>query len=111
MRQMVLNGNTTTDFEVSYGIYTIERLPKGSRRQPKWDLHSMAKDRITAENHAKILAAQPYFDHIEVQEFRVCPKTKDRSALKIKSYSRQSSKLWAVGLGVLAMAITAIFIF
>lgn len=76
--------------EISYGIYTVERLPKGSRRTPKWDLHSIAQDRSTAENHARILAAQPYFDHIEVQEFRVCPETKKRDVHKIKSYSRTS---------------------
>jgi hypothetical protein len=104
-------GNKSTDFEITYGIYTIERLPKGSRRSPKWDLHSTAQDRLTAENHAKILSAQPYFDHIEVQEFRVCPKTKDRKVIKIRSYSRQSSKIWTIGLLIFFMAIAAILIF
>lgn len=92
--------------EISYGIYTIERLPKGSRRTPKWDLHSVAQDRMTAENHAKTLSAQPYYDHIEVQEFRVCPETHKRTVSKIKSYSRKSSKLW-VGL---AVAVVSLFI-
>jgi len=79
------------NLDISYGIYTIERLPKGSKRSPKWDLHSTAKDKTTAESHAKTLSAQPYFDHIEVQEFRVCPDTKERTVQKIKSYSRKSS--------------------
>ena len=77
--------------DISYGIYTIERLPKGSRRTPKWDLHSIAKDKATAETHAKTLAAQPYFDHIEIQEFRVCPDTAERTVQKIRSYSRKTS--------------------
>jgi len=81
-----------TGLDISYAIYTIERLPKGSKRTPKWDLHSTAKDRETAESHAKTLAAQPYFDYIEVQEFRVCPTTKERTVQKIKSYSRKSSR-------------------
>ena len=86
--------------DISYGIYTIERLPKGSRRTPKWDLHSVAQDKSTAETHAKTLAAQPYFDHIEIQEFRVCPQTAERTVQKIRSYSRHSPMgmiaLWAV---------------
>lgn len=102
--------NDEKSVEITYGIYTIERLPKGSRRTPKWDLHSTAQDRATAENHAKILAAQPYFDHIEVQEFRVCPETKDRTVSKIRSYSRQSSRLWLIGTIVFIMAIVAILV-
>lgn len=78
-------------FDISYGIYTVERLPKGSRRTAKWDLHSVAKDRVTAEMQAKTLSAQPYFDHIEVQEFRVDTETKKRIVNKIRSYSRHSS--------------------
>ena len=81
--------NSTLD--ISYGIYTIERLPKGSRRTPKWDLHSIAQDRETAEIQAKTLSAQPYFDHIEIQEFRIDRETKKRIVNKIKSYSRHSS--------------------
>lgn len=99
---IAMSDNMVMEHDISYGIYTIERLPKGSRRTPKWDLHSTAKDRQTAENHAKILAAQPYFDHIEVQEFRVCPQTKDRIVKKVKSYSRKSSQLWGLGLFILA---------
>lgn len=95
----------TSDIDISYGIYTIERLPKGSHRTPKWDLHSTARDRSTAETHAKTLAAQPYFDHIEVQEFRTCPKTKHRSVQKIRSYSRKSSKLWMLFLLLPVIAI------
>ena len=93
MLQMALSNTGEHTLEKSYGIYTIERLPKGSRRTPKWDLHSIAKDRTTAENHAKTLSDQPYFDHIEVQEFRTCPETKQRTVHKIKSYSRKSSRL------------------
>lgn len=88
------------NFELSYGIYTIERLPKGSRRTPKWDLHSIAKTRDIAETHAKTLSAQPYFDHIEIQEFKTCPKTHERKVKKIRSYSRKSSKIWFVVGGV-----------
>jgi len=96
--------------DISYGIYTIERLPKGSKRTPKWDLHSTAKDRLTAEDHAKTLAAQPYFDHIEIQEFKVCPDTKQRSVHKIKSYSRKTPTTKViVGLCV-AVAVTAFFL-
>jgi hypothetical protein len=91
---MTITNDVDVQYDISYGIYTIERLPKGARRTPKWDLHSTAKDRDTAERHAKTLAAQPYFDHIEVQEFRVCPQTKDRIVKKVKSYSRKSSRLW-----------------
>ena len=87
---------------VSYGIYTIERLPKGSRRTPKWDLHSIAQDKGTAEVHAKTLAAQPYFDYIEIQEFRICPETKDRIAHKIRTYSRKTSVTSIVSLAALA---------
>ena len=90
--------------EISYGIYTIERLPKGSRRTPKWDLHSVAKDKATAETHAKTLSAQPYYDHIEVQEFKICPETKKRTVAKIRSYSRKSSKTW-LGIGVVTALI------
>lgn len=96
----------TPNPEISYGIYTIERLPKGSRRTPRWDLHSIAKDRSTAENHAKTLAAQPYFDHIEIQEFRVCHDTHRRTVNKIKSYSRQSSfRGIALAGGVIALGL------
>ena len=97
--------------EITYGIYTIERLPKGSRRTPKWDLHSTAKDKATAETHAKTLSIQPYYDHIEVQEFRTCPDTKKRTAAKIRSYSRKSSKLW-LGIGIaIAVIITILLSF
>lgn len=92
----------TMDPEISYGIYTIERLPKGSRKTPRWDLHSVAQDRATAESHAKTLFAQPYYDHIEVQEFRVCPETKKRTVSKIRSYYRKSSKWW---LGVIVVSV------
>jgi len=92
MLNMAALPRDSADLDISYGIYTIERLPKGSKRTPKWDLHSTAKDRETAETHAKILAAQPYFDQIEVQEFRICPETKDRTVQKIRSYSRQSPR-------------------
>ena len=92
----------TAPLEISYGIYTIERLPKGSKRTPKWDLHSIAQDRSMAESHAKTLAAQPYFDHIEIQEFRVCSETRSRSANKIRTYSRHSS-LNFVTIGSLAV--------
>jgi hypothetical protein len=97
----------SANLDISYGIYTIERLPKGSKRTPKWDLHSTAKDRATAESHAKTLAAQPYFDHIEVQEFRVCPVTKERKVHKIKSYSRKSSQwtTYAIIAGVLVLVV------
>lgn len=101
MLRMALTNNES-DMEISYGIYTIERLPKGSRRTPKWDLHSTAKDKDTAEVHAKTLAAQPYFDHIEVQEFRICPTTKERTVHKIKSYSRKTSHLWSI-IGAVAL--------
>ena len=96
--------------EISYGIYTIERLPKGSRRTPKWDLHSIAQDRATAETHAKTLSAQPYYDHIEVQEFRVCPDTKKRTVAKIRSYSRKSSKIWMGVTLVVIVTIAAILV-
>ena len=91
--------------EISYGIYTIERLPKGSKRTPKWDLHSTAADRETAETHAKILASQPYFDHIEVQEFRIHPETHERTVSKIRSYSRKSSRIltWAAILFIVSV--------
>ncbi len=89
MLQMALPQDKVTS-QISYAIYTIERLPKGSKRTPKWDLHSTANDRLTAENHAKTLAAQPYFDHIEVQEFKIDPETNERRVSKIKSYSRKS---------------------
>ena len=95
-------GSATIKPEISYGIYTIERLPKGSRRTAKWDLHSITPDRSTAEDHAKTLAAQPYFDHIEVQEFRICPETKNRDAHKIKSYSRHST--WITALKIIGLA-------
>ena len=96
-------------YDISYGIYTVERLPKGSRRTAKWDLHSIAKDRTTAEMQAKNLSAQPYFDHIEVQEFRVDPTTKKRIVNKIRSYSRHSSfyriiKIATIVAGVAIMA-------
>jgi recombinational DNA repair protein RecR len=95
--------------EISYAIYTIERLPKGSRRTPKWDLHSTANDRETAMTHAKILSAQTYFDHVEVQEFRVCPDTQERKVAKICSYSRKSKRLWWIG-GLMLAAILAALI-
>lgn len=93
-------------WDISYGIYTIERLPKGSKRTPKWDLHSTAKDKAKAEEYAKTLAAQPYFDHIEIQEFKICPETKQRSVNKIKSYSRKSSVMkFVAGVSVLVLAV------
>lgn len=107
MPTMALN-HDQTKMDVSYGIYTIERLPKGSKRTPRWDLHSMAKDRMTAEAHAKTLSAQPYFDHIEIQEFRVCPITKERTVQKIRSYSRKSS---AIPYIMIATAIAVICLF
>jgi hypothetical protein len=94
--------------EISYGIYTVERLPKGLKRSPKWDLHSTAKDKKTAEDHAKILAAQPYFDIVEVQEFRTCPNTQKRTAHKIKRYKRQSKKCISFTAVALAMATIAL---
>lgn len=100
----------TAETDISYGIYTIERLPKGSRKSPRWDLHSVAQDRSTAENHAKTLFAQPYYDHIEVQEFRVCPETKKRSVSKIKSYSRKSSKIWMGVVSVIVVGAALILI-
>ncbi len=96
------------NLDISYGIYTIERLPKGSKRTPKWDLHSIAKDRATAESHAKTLSAQPYFNHIEVQEFRVCPETKERTVQKIKSYSRKSPQNIIIGVCIV-LAMVALF--
>jgi hypothetical protein len=95
--EMALQKNEK-NIEISYGIYTIERLPKGSRRTPKWDLHSIAKTRDIAETHAKTLSAQPYFDHIEIQEFKTCQDTHERTVQKIRSYSRKSSKLWVAGI-------------
>jgi hypothetical protein len=89
--------------EISYGIYTIERLPKGSRRTPKWDLHSITPDKATAETHAKLLSEQPYFDHIEVQEFQICPETKERVVHKIRSYSKNSIWVLTAKLGALAV--------
>ncbi len=104
------NQTVAVQNEVSYGIYTIERLPSGSKRTPKWDLHSIAKDRQTAETHAKTLSAQPYYDHIEVQEFKICPDTKERKVQKIKSYSRKSSRTILLGsLAIIAIAILYIF--
>lgn len=94
----------TSQIDISYGIYTIERLPKGSRRTPKWDLHSISQDRATAENHAETLAAQPYFDHIEVKEFKILPDTNERLVTKIRSYSRNSSKIW-IFVGVIIIAL------
>lgn len=99
-----------SEADISYGIYTIERLPKGSRRTPKWDLHSVAKDRSTAENHAKTLSAQPYYDHIEVQEFRVCPETKKRTVSKVRTYSRKSSSWWAIALMAALVIFAAIIL-
>lgn len=96
--------------EISYGIYTVERLPRGVKRSPKWDLHSTAKDKKTAEDHAKILSAQPYFDIIEVQEFRTCPTTQKRMAYKIKRYSRKSTQWMGYALIAIALAIT-LFLF
>ena len=96
--------------EVTYGIYTIERLPKGAKRTPKWDLHSTAQDRMTAEVHAKTLAAQPYFDYIEVQEFKTCPETKTRTVNKIRSYSRKSSKVWMISALIAVGLIIAFFV-
>ena len=96
------------NIDISYGIYTIERLPKGSRRTAKWDLHSIAKDRIAAEMQAKTLSAQPYFDHIEVQEFRSDQDTKKRVVSKIRSYSRHSSLHNALKIAALLVAIALI---
>lgn len=110
MATMAMTHENHKSFDISYGIYTIERLPKGSKRSPRWDLHSTAKDRNTAENHAKTLSAQPYFDHIEVQEFRVCPETKERTVQKIKSYSRKTSKGFFIAVAFI-VAITILFIF
>ena len=87
----------TSDFKISYGIYTA-----------KWDLHSMAEDRKTAEDHAKSLAAQPYFDHIEVQEFRTCAQTKKRSVRMVKYYSRKSSLTIYMLIGAAGLALAGI---
>lgn len=96
---------------ISYAIYTIERLPKGSKRTPKWDLHSTANDRATAENHARTLAAQPYFDYIEVQEFKIDPQTQERRVSKIKSYSRKSlSRYVYTGLAFIVLVTIALII-
>ena len=108
MLNMALSHGQTE--EISYGIYTVERLPKGSKRTARWGLHSTAKDRMTAESHAKTLAAQPYFDYIEVQEFRTCPETKERKVHKIKSYSRTSTQLSLAITAVIATALTALAI-
>lgn len=103
--------NTSSNLDISYGIYTIERLPKGSKRAPKWDLHSIAKDKETAESHAKTLSAQPYYTYIEVQEFRTCPSTKNRSVQKIKHFSRLPSQKWiAFGCGILSILILVMLI-
>jgi poly-beta-hydroxyalkanoate depolymerase len=104
MPQMALS-NQSTNFEISYGIYTIERLPKGSKRTPKWDLHSTTSDRKTAESHAKTLAAQPYFDQVQLQLFKTCLETQERQVHKIKSYSRQSSKMWMIGIVIILAAL------
>lgn len=96
-------------FKISYGIYTVERVPHGSKRRAKWDLHSIAEDRDTAENHAKSLAAQPYFSHVEVQEFRTCSETKKRTVKMVKTYSRHPSLVTMMSAGVLAF-VTASFI-
>ncbi len=95
MVSMAMASTQQTDkaVEITYGIYTVERLPRGVKRSPKWDLHSIAKTKKMAEDHAKILSAQPYFDVIEVQEFHTCPQTQKRTAFKIKRYSRKSP-LW-----------------
>ncbi len=104
MPQMALS-NQSANCEISYGIYTIERLPKGSKRTPKWDLHSTTSDRKTAENHAKTLAAQPYFDQVQLQLFKTCLETQERQVQKIKSYSRQSSKIWMIGIVIILAAL------
>lgn len=95
-------------FKISYGIYTVERTPRGAKRRAKWDLHSVAEDRKTAESHARSLAAQPYFNHIEVQEFRVCPVTKKRSVRMIGSYSRRPSLTSVMTGGIAACAVIGI---
>ena len=100
--------NDTATFDISYGIYTVERLPRGLKRSPKWDLHSTAKDKKTAEDYAKILSAQPYFDIIEVQEFRTCPQSHKRTAHRVKRYKRQSNRLIWVGVTLFFLAITLI---
>jgi hypothetical protein len=110
MATMAMTHENHKSFDISYGIYTIERLPKGSKRSPRWDLHSTAKDRNTAENHAKTLSAQPYFDRIEVQEFRICAQTKERSVQKIKSYSRKSQATFFIIVGIFAL-IAILFLF
>jgi len=104
----------TSDFKISYGIYTVERMPRGAKRRARWDLHSIAEDRKTAEDHARSLAAQPCFDHIEVQEFMTCQRTQKRSARMIKSYSRQSSRVGyrsVAFVGMLAIGLGALMIF
>lgn len=95
----------TSDFKISYGIYTVERTPRGAKRRAKWDLHSMAEDRKTAEDHAKSLAAQPYFDHIEVQEFRICARTRQRSVRMVKTYSRKTSLMTYISMIAAVMAV------
>lgn len=98
MPQMALSKHDRT-YEISYGIYTVERLPKGSKRMPKWDLHSTTHDRDIAENHAKTLAAQPYFDKVQLQQFKTCLETQERHVQKLRSYSRKSPFL-AIILGI-----------
>ena len=101
-----VNVSASNNLDISYGIYTIERLPKGSKRAPKWDLHSIAKDKETAESHARTLSVQPYYNYIEVQEFRTCPHTKSRSVHKIKHFSRSYAQKWiAIGCGILSILI------
>ena len=97
------------NFEISYGIYTIERLPKGSNRKPKWDLHSSAPDQNTAKDHAKILAEQPYYDHVEVQEFKICKETNQRTVQKVKTYSRKGS--YTTVIAITAITIAALIAF
>jgi len=110
MPQMALSNNHD-NFEISYGIYTVERLPKGSKRTPKWDLHSTTQDRKTAESHAKTLAAQPYFDQVQVQLFKTCLATQERDVQKIRSYSRQSPQYILAIVLVIGAAMIGISLF
>ena len=107
--EISVNASENGKVDISYGIYTVERLPKGSKRTPKWDLHSMAQDRETAEIHAKTLSAQPYFDHVEVKEFRTDPATRERMVRQIRSYSRVNPARWIYTIGIVTMILLFIF--
>jgi len=109
MPPMALSKHDLT-YEVSYGIYTVERLPKGSKRMPKWDLHSTTPDRAIAESHAKTLAAQPYFDKIQLQQFKTCVETQERQVHKIRSYSRKSPFYSLILVVIVALLLVAILI-